>query len=250
MSTTDGVVRGTKVVNTGAPITVPVGEECLGRVFNLLGEPVDDGGPVNAKQRRPIHAPAAALPELEHEDGDLRDGHQGRRPARALRARAARPASSAARASARPSSSWSSSTTSPQQHGGYSVFCGVGERTREGNDLWLEMQESGVIDKAVLVLRPDERAARRAPARRALGPDDGGVLPRRGGRTCSSSSTTSSGSRRRAPRCRRSSAACRPPSATSRRSRREMGELAGADHLDDAAARSRRCRPSTCPPTT
>ena len=58
MSSTDGVVRGMTVHNTGAPIAVPVGEECLGRVFNLFGEPVDHAGPVNAKQRRPIHAPA------------------------------------------------------------------------------------------------------------------------------------------------------------------------------------------------
>jgi F-type H+-transporting ATPase subunit beta len=61
MSSTDGVVRGTKVLNTGAPISVPVGEECLGRVFNLLGEPVDYRGPVNAKQRRPIRAPIQSL---------------------------------------------------------------------------------------------------------------------------------------------------------------------------------------------
>ncbi|HEV7536687.1 MAG TPA: F0F1 ATP synthase subunit beta, partial [Acidimicrobiia bacterium] len=64
MSTTDGVVRGTKVLNTGAPISVPVGEECLGRVFNLLGEPVDYRGPVDVKQRRPIHAPSPKFQSL------------------------------------------------------------------------------------------------------------------------------------------------------------------------------------------
>src|SRR5512139_3025781 len=64
MSSTGGLVRGTKVLNTGAPISVPVGEECLGRVFNLLGEPVDYRGPVQAKQRRPIHQPAPELKSL------------------------------------------------------------------------------------------------------------------------------------------------------------------------------------------
>src|SRR5881628_2739076 len=64
MSTTDGVVRGMKVLSTGKPISVPVGEECLGRVFNLLGEPVDYGPPVQAKQRRPIHQPAPLFPSL------------------------------------------------------------------------------------------------------------------------------------------------------------------------------------------
>src|SRR5207237_10429374 len=64
MSTADGVVRGMKVLSTGKPISVPVGEECLGRVFNLLGEPVDYGPPVQAKQRRPIHQPAPLFPSL------------------------------------------------------------------------------------------------------------------------------------------------------------------------------------------
>src|SRR5438445_1252580 len=64
MSTTDGVVRGMKVLSTGKPISVPVGEECLGRVFNLLGEPVDYGPPVQAKQRRPIHQPSPPFPSL------------------------------------------------------------------------------------------------------------------------------------------------------------------------------------------
>ncbi|HET9770775.1 MAG TPA: hypothetical protein VFS16_07795, partial [Acidimicrobiia bacterium] len=64
MSSTDGVVRGTKVTNTGQPITVPVGEECLGRVFNLLGEPVDFRGPVKVRQRKPIHAPSPQFQRL------------------------------------------------------------------------------------------------------------------------------------------------------------------------------------------
>ena len=136
-----------------------------------------------------------------------------------------------------------------REHGGVSVFAGVGERTREGNDLLLEMTESGVIDKVALVLRPDERAAGRAPARRPVRPHDGGVLPRRRARTCCSSSTTSSASCRRAPRCRRCSAACRAPSATSRRSPPRWASSRSASPRR-TRARSRRCRRSTCPPTT
>ena len=111
------------------------------------------------------------------------------------------------------------------KHGGVSVFGGVGERTREGNDLWLEMQESGVItagdpeqSRAALVYgqMTEPPGARLRVALSAL--DGRGVLPRRRrARTCCSSSTTSSASRRPAPRCRRCSAACRRPSATSRR---------------------------------
>ena len=163
---------------------------------------------------------------------------------------AARSGSSAAPGSARPSLIQELIRNVAQEHGGYSVFAGVGERTREGNDLWLEMTESGVIDKTDARLRPDERAARRAPARRPLGADDGRVLPRRAeAATSCSSSTTSSASCRRAPRSRRSSAGCRAPSATSRPWRPRWGSCRSASPRP-ARARSPRCRRSTCPPTT
>jgi len=97
MSTTDGVVRGMKVLSTGKPISVPVGEECLGRVFNLLGEPVDYGPPVQAKERRPIHQPPPPFPALSTNT----EIFETRTP------RAARPACSAAPGWERPSSSWS-----------------------------------------------------------------------------------------------------------------------------------------------
>ena len=105
------------------------------------------------------------------------------------------------------------------QHGGYSVFTGVGERSREGNDLWQEMQESGVVRQDRARVRPDERSARRAHARRAFGADHGRILPRRvSTRTCCCSSIISSASCRRAARSPRCSAARPRRSATSRRS--------------------------------
>jgi F-type H+-transporting ATPase subunit beta len=149
MSTTDGVVRGTKVLNTGAPISVPVGEECLGRVFNLLGEPVDYGGPVNAKQRRPIHAPAPEFKSLSTKSELFETGIKVV-DLLAPYAKGGKTGLFGGAGVGKTVVIMELINNVAQQHGGYSVFCGVGERTREGNDLWLEMQESGVINKAVL----------------------------------------------------------------------------------------------------
>ena len=80
MEATEGMVRGMKAIDQGGPITVPVGRATLGRVLNVIGEPVDDLGPVNAKERKPIHHPAPAFDEQSTQRGDVRDGHQGHRP--------------------------------------------------------------------------------------------------------------------------------------------------------------------------
>jgi F-type H+-transporting ATPase subunit beta len=149
MSSTDGVVRGMRVHNTGAPITVPVGEECLGRVFNLFGEPVDHAGPVNAKQRRPIHAPAPKFEVLSTRTEVFETGIN----VIDLLAPYAKGGKTGLLGGAGVGKTviiQELINNVAQQHGGYSVFCGVGERSREGNDLWREMQESGVIDKAIL----------------------------------------------------------------------------------------------------
>src|SRR5207244_3629811 len=143
LGTTDGLVRGMKVVDTGAPVSVPVGKETLGRVFNLLGEPIDGRGPVNAQERRPIHAEPPSFSELSpkteiFETGikviDLltplvRGGKAGLFGGAGLGKTVILTELIARIAS---------------QHGGYSVFAGVGERTREGNDLWIEMQETKI----------------------------------------------------------------------------------------------------------
>src|SRR5664279_687267 len=142
---TDGMVRGMKAVSTGAPITVPVGKETLGRVLNVLGQPVDKMGPVNTEHHYPIHRLAPAFDEqatalqmfetgikvIDLLEPYLRGGKIGLFGGAGV-----------------------GKTVIIQElinnlamkHGGVSVFAGVGERTREGNDLWLEFQESGVID--------------------------------------------------------------------------------------------------------
>ncbi|MGH9011618.1 MAG: F0F1 ATP synthase subunit beta, partial [Acidimicrobiia bacterium] len=149
MSSTDGVVRGTPVLNTGGPITVPVGEECLGRVFNLLGEPVDFRGPVEARQRRPIHQPS---PQFQRLSTNTEIFETGIKVVDLLApyAKGGKTGLFGGAGVGKTVVIMELINNVAQQHGGYSVFCGVGERTREGNDLWLEMQESGVIEKAVL----------------------------------------------------------------------------------------------------
>ncbi len=149
MSTTDGVVRGMKVLSTGQPISVPVGEECLGRVFNLLGEPVDYGPPVQAKERRPIHQPAPLFPSLSTNTEIFETGIKVV-DLLAPYAKGGKTGLFGGAGVGKTVIIMELINNVAQQHGGYSVFCGVGERTREGNDLWLEMQESGVISKAVL----------------------------------------------------------------------------------------------------
>lgn len=143
LGSTDGLVRGMTVLDTGGPVKVPVGKETLGRVFNLLGEPIDGRGPVEAKEYWPIHRPPPPFPELSpktevFETGikviDLltplvRGGKAGLFGGAGLGKTVILTELIARIAS---------------QHGGYSVFAGVGERTREGNDLWLEMQETKI----------------------------------------------------------------------------------------------------------
>jgi F-type H+-transporting ATPase subunit beta len=149
MSTTDGVVRGMKVLSTGGPISVPVGEECLGRVFNLLGEPVDYGPPVQAKERWPIHRPAPLFPSLSTNTELFETGIKVV-DLLAPYAKGGKTGLFGGAGVGKTVIIMELINNVAKQHGGYSVFCGVGERTREGNDLWLEMQESGVISKAVL----------------------------------------------------------------------------------------------------
>ncbi|MEO6807954.1 MAG: F0F1 ATP synthase subunit beta [Isosphaeraceae bacterium] len=156
LGSTDGLVRGVRVLDTGGPVTVPVGKETLGRVFNLLGQPIDGRGPVNASERWPIHRDPPPFDQLSPKTEVLETGIKvidlltpfvrggkiglfggaGLGKTVILTELIARIA---------------------KVHSGYSVFAGVGERTREGNDLWLEMQETkigstgkSVIDSTVM----------------------------------------------------------------------------------------------------
>jgi F-type H+-transporting ATPase subunit beta len=150
MSSTDGLVRGTPVVDTGQPITVPVGEKTLGRIMNVIGEPTDQLGPIDSKERLPIHREAPAFTEQDtstqvFETGvkvfDLlvpfvKGGKMGMFGGAGV---------------GKTVVIMEMIHNIAMVHGGVSVFAGVGERTREGNDLYLEMKEGGVLEKTALI---------------------------------------------------------------------------------------------------
>ena len=150
MSSTDGLQRGTQAVDTGAPISVPVGEACLGRVFNLLGQPIDEGAPMPTTEKWPIHRSAPAYEEQQPATEILETGIK----VIDLICPYAKGGKIGLFGGA-----GVGKTVLIQEliyniataHNGYSVFTGVGERTREGNDLYNEMTESGVISKTAMV---------------------------------------------------------------------------------------------------
>jgi F-type H+-transporting ATPase subunit beta len=150
MSSTDGLVRGMPAVDTGAPITVPVGEGCLGRIFNLLGETIDGKGPAKAEKRYPIHRPA---PSFEDQETTIQIFETGIKVVDLLA-----PYQKGGKVGLFGGAGVGKTVILQElirniatEHGGFSVFAGVGERTREGNDLYREMTESGVISKTVMV---------------------------------------------------------------------------------------------------
>ena len=149
LAATDGIRRGDSVIDTGAPISVPVGEETLGRVFNLLGEPVDKKGPVQVKERRPIHQNPPKFDQLEPKSEIFETGIKVIDLLEPY-IKGGKTGLFGGAGVGKTVVIMELINNVAQQHGGYSVFAGVGERTREGNDLWLEMQESGVINKACL----------------------------------------------------------------------------------------------------
>ena len=150
MATTDGLVRGMKAIDTGGPITVPVGEETLGRVFNLLGEPIDHLGPVETKERYPIHRPS---PAFEEQSTVVEQFETGLKVIDLLcpYAKGGKVGLFGGAGVGKTVLIQELIRNIATEHGGVSVFAGVGERTREGNDLWLEMKESGVIAKTTMV---------------------------------------------------------------------------------------------------
>jgi F-type H+/Na+-transporting ATPase subunit beta len=149
LASTDGVKRGADITDTGAPISVPVGEETLGRVFNLLGEPVDKKGPIQVKERRPIHQQPPKFDQLQPKSEIFETGIKVIDLLEPY-IKGGKTGLFGGAGVGKTVVIMELINNVAQQHGGYSVFAGVGERTREGNDLWLEMQESGVISKACL----------------------------------------------------------------------------------------------------
>mgnify|MGYP003341889497 CR=1 FL=1 len=150
MQPTDGLVRGMKVINLGEPISVPVGKETLGRVLNVIGQPVDKMGPVNSTRKSPIHR---AAPAFEEQSTELQMFETGIKVIDLLEPylRGGKIGLFGGAGVGKTVVIQELISNLATKHGGVSVFAGVGERTREGTDLWLEMQESGVIEKAALV---------------------------------------------------------------------------------------------------
>ncbi len=150
MGSSDGLRRGTPVLDTGAPISVPVGAAGLGRIFNVVGEPIDQMGPVKAEKYYPIHR---TPPSFEEQVTTPQFFETGMKVIDLVA-----PFTKGGKIGVFGGAGVGKTTiiqelirTVATEHGGYSVFCGVGERSREGNDLWLEMKSSGVIDKTVMV---------------------------------------------------------------------------------------------------
>ncbi|MBI4445871.1 MAG: F0F1 ATP synthase subunit beta [Acidobacteria bacterium] len=150
MEPTDGVIRGMKAIDLGGPISVPVGRETLGRVMNVLGKPVDKLGSIVTAKAYPIHRPAPTFEEQSTETQLLETGIKVIDLIEPF-ARGGKIGLFGGAGVGKTVVIMELINRIATQHGGFSVFAGVGERTREGNDLWLEMKESGVIDKAALI---------------------------------------------------------------------------------------------------
>jgi len=144
------LVRGMKVKDTGAPISVPVGEGVLGRIMNVVGEPVDEMGPITAEKRYPIHRESPAFTD---QSTNIEPFETGIKVIDLLTPymRGGKIGLFGGAGVGKTVFIMELIHNVAMKHGGYSIFSGVGERTREGNDLWLEMKESGVIDKAALI---------------------------------------------------------------------------------------------------
>ncbi|MBN2424673.1 MAG: F0F1 ATP synthase subunit beta [Calditrichaceae bacterium] len=150
MDSTDGLVRGMDAVDTGEAISVPVGAGTLGRLINVVGEPIDGLGPIKSTKRYPIHRPAPDMEQLSTSDEMLETGIKV--------IDLLEPYTKGGKTGLFGGAGVGKTVLIQElirniatEHGGYSVFAGVGERTREGNDLWLEMKESGVIEKTALI---------------------------------------------------------------------------------------------------
>ena len=281
MDSTEGLVRGQEVTDMGQPITVPVGDGTLGRIMNVIGEPVDEAGPIAHSESRPIHAPAPSYVEQSTEAEILVTGIKVV-DLLAPYARGGKIGLFGGAGVGKTVLIQELINNVATQHGGYSVFAGVGERTREGNDLYYEMIESGVNkegggtgSKAALVYgqmnEPPGARARVGLAGLTVAEyfrDQGqdvlffvdnifrftqacpspSTSVTRKARTCCSSSTTSSASPRPVRKCRPCSAASRRRWAISRRWPLTWARCRSGSP-PPPKGRSPRCRPFTCPPT-
>jgi len=150
MDSTDGLIRGMPVKSTGEPIQMPVGKEVLGRILNVVGRPVDEGGPVDTKMRLPIHRDP---PSFEEQATDIEMFETGIKVIDLLAPypRGGKIGLFGGAGVGKTVLVMELIHNVAKQHGGTSIFGGVGERTREGNDLWLDMKSSGVLERTALV---------------------------------------------------------------------------------------------------
>ncbi len=219
MGSTDGLVRGMEAVATGAPITIPVGEETLGRIFNVLGDPIDNKPKPVVKEYLPIHRPAPTFEEQSTETEILETGIKV--------VDLLCPYQKGGKIGLFGGAGVGKTVLIQElirniatEHGGYSVFTGVGERTREGNDLYYEMQESGVINKTTMVFGQMNEPPGARMRVGLTGLTMAEYFRDQAGRTSFCSSTTSSVSRRQVPRFPLCLAVCHPRLDTSRPCRR------------------------------
>ena len=255
LGSSDGLRRGLMVSNTGAAITVPVGKATLGRIMDVLGNPIDERGPVDQTLTASIHRKAPAYDELSPSQELLETGIKVIDLICPF-AKGGKVGLFGGAGVGKTVNMMELINNIAKAHSGLSVFAGVGERTREGNDFYHEMADSGVVNLENLGesqggdgLRPDERAAGQPPARGADRPDHRRVASATKAATCCSSSTTSTATRWPAPKCRRCWAACLRRWATSRRWPRKWAACRSASPRP-RSARSPRSRPCTCRRTT
>ena len=254
MDSTEGLVRGREVEDCGHVITVPVGPPLLGRIINVVGEPVDERGPISGALQYPIHRPAPSFVDQSTESEILVTGIKVI-DLLAPYAKGGKIGLFGGAGVGKTVIIMELINNIAKTHGGYSVFAGVGERTREGNDLYHEMKESGSHQdgwsrfEGGFGVRTDERTARRARARCADRSGAGRVLSRRGGTGRSVFSwTTFSASRKPARRFRRSWDGFPRRSVISRPWLRTWARCKSGLLLR-GRARLLRCRRFTCPQT-
>ena len=241
MGSTDGLQRGVTVTDTGKGISVPVGRETLGRIFNVLGNVVDDGPEVEAKERWDIHRPAPSFEELSTSTEILETGIKVI-DLICPYAKGGKIGMFGGAGVGKTVMIMELINNIAKQHGGLSVFTGVGERTREGNDLYYEMKESGVLEKTALVYGQMNEPP---GARMRVGLS--GLTMAEYFRDCSLTTfSVSPRPVRKFPPCW---AVCRPPLAISRLWRRRWACCRNG-LLPPTRDPSPPCRPFTCPQTT
>ena len=248
MGSSEGMSRGLAVSNTGGPISIPVGEETLGRIMDVLGNAIDEKGPINAREKLPIHRKAPAYEDQKGGNELLETGVKVI-DLMCPFARGGKVGLFGGAGVGKTVTMLELIRNIAIEHSGLSVFAGVGERTREGNDFYYEMQGRRRPRQALAGVRPDERAPRQPPARGPHGPHARREIPRRRPRRAAVRGQHLPLHARR----NRSVGAARPHAVGGglpAQPRRRDGHPCKSASPQPRPAPSPRCRPSTCRRTT